>query len=94
MPPLLARSLGRAILKSLGIATVDKRNRLVRRLRIDFLNGSSAFSGYGLNSELIKALELLDIHGNKLSIDGNDSPCELSEIHGPVHWSDRSSYAA
>ena len=94
VPPLLARSLGRAILRAIGISTIDQRNRNARRSRIGYLNGSSAYSGYGIMPEVIKSLDLLDIHGNKLSVDGNDAPSELNEIHGPVHWSGRSSSAA
>jgi DNA (cytosine-5)-methyltransferase 1 len=89
VPPLLARSLGRAILKSLGFASVDNRSRITRRKRIGLLCGSSAYSGYGLKPDLVRSLELYDIHGNKLALDVTDSPAYLSEIHGPVPWSGR-----
>ena len=94
VPPLMARSLGRAILKSLGIVSVDNRDRITRRKRIGFLNGSSAYSGYGMKQELVKLLKLYDIHGNKLDVEVTDSPSDLSEIHGPVPWSARGTDAA
>jgi len=94
VPPLLARSLGRAILKSFGFGTVDNRDRIVRRSRIEFLSGSSAYSGYAITPEIMQALELLDIQGNKLSVDGNRTSCGLANMHGPAHWTGRASGAA
>lgn len=94
VPPLLARSLGRALLKSLGIDSTDKRDRITRRKRIGLLTGSSAYSGYGVRPELAKSLDLLDIEGKKLCIDTTEESSDLSEIKGPVHWAVRSTNAA
>ncbi|MCL4115468.1 UNVERIFIED_CONTAM: hypothetical protein GTU68_044851 [Idotea baltica] len=63
VPPLVAKSLGRAILASLGYHSIDLRNRKSRPLRQLQITGSSGFSGYGVTPELGKRISLVDSSG-------------------------------
>ena len=94
VPPLFARSLGRAILRALGHPSVDLRDRKVRKSRIEFLTGSSAYTGYGIQSHLANSLRLVDIQGRKLNVDCDEVTCGLSDTGRPKPWAGRTHGAA
>ena len=86
VPPLMARSIGRAIAKCLGFQSFDRRERDIRRARIECLLGSSAFQGYAIVPELLQSLNLLDGMGEKLCIESLHGTCELDPYSEPVFW--------
>lgn len=94
VPPLLAKSLGKSILRALGFDPLDIRDRSERRSRQHLLLGSSRYSGYGLPENLQHELLLYDILGERLDREfGNLSDFANLNTH-PVLWSGSSSRAA
>lgn len=89
VPPLLARALGRALLKSLALPQRDLRDLDARRARNVLVRGTSGFSGYTLSPEATAGVALYDALGDPLPlpIDADDVP--VSEHPLQVEWAKR-----
>lgn len=71
VPPLLSYSIGKEIMKSLGISCSDIREKKSRLARHSWVRGSSGFAGYVLGSEA--DFDLFDTEGKKLELPIDDT---------------------
>lgn len=94
VPPLMARSLGRAIIKAFGENCKDIRHRAMRRKRLSEIIGSSSFSGYELSEKLGNSLDLFDANNNRIYLDHPVSSIKAVENDSPTRWSGTSGKVA
>lgn len=92
VPPLLARSLGRAIIKAFGGSPKDIRDKSSRQKRISFLTGSSAYSGYEMGNELEAKINLINLEGKRIDpelLRFNNLITNLDRNAQPIRWAGR-----
>lgn len=94
VPPLLAKSLGRAIVKAFACRSRDLRNRKVRRERHASISGSSGYRGYDLSEALQTELNLYDFDGDVLALELSAIEGSLAGKKRPIRWSTPKACAA
>jgi DNA (cytosine-5)-methyltransferase 1 len=77
VPPLLARALGRSLLKALGAEYRDLRELDIRRNRHAWILGSSGYAGYSLSLEAEGRVVLKTVEGDIL-------PLPIDEVETPI----------
>jgi DNA (cytosine-5)-methyltransferase 1 len=86
VPPLLARALGIAINRTLGLEPVDIRNLAERRLRHRWVRGSSGYAGYTLDAEAMGALHLTDMSGRMLELPVSEDDPRVVDAEHLIEW--------
>ena len=92
VPPLLARALGIAILNVLNCDSVDIRNLKERRIRHEWIVGSSSFHGYELLPDAAEQIDLIPVKTElpMIPISTDGCPISLGES-GIEDWTKRRS---
>lgn len=89
VPPLLAKALGKAIVRSLGGPKRDLRELTIRRKRHAWIRGSSGFLGYTLDPQAEGQLRLYDMTGRHISLPLSEDELPVSQRTRSVNWTKR-----
>jgi DNA (cytosine-5)-methyltransferase 1 len=86
VPPYLARAIGRSLARMFGVSPVDIRDPVVRRDRLNWIHGTSGYSGYSLSELAEGEINLYDIHGSPLTLPINESPTAVKSRPHLEDW--------
>ncbi|MCP5329296.1 MAG: DNA cytosine methyltransferase [Steroidobacteraceae bacterium] len=86
VPPLMAREIGKALVRMLGRPTRDLRNLEERRRRLSWVHGSSGYSGYTLSKAAERGLVLYDVTGSTIELPIDETPTQVQERPGMEDW--------
>jgi len=89
VPPLFGRALGRALLISLGGVAQDIRDLERRRIRHQWVRGSSGFAGYILDPAAEGEIEIETVRGEQLQLPISEDVCLVSETDAIYDWTER-----
>jgi DNA (cytosine-5)-methyltransferase 1 len=87
VPPLLARALGRSLLRSLDADGQDLRDLARRRRRHALVVGSSGFAGYELADAAADELALTTVAGEPLELPVSGDALPVAEQPALARWS-------
>ena len=86
VPPLLGKALGGALVKSLEASERDLRDLEERQRRHSWVQGSSGYSGYTLNSAAYEEIRLENIKGDKLDLPVCCDEVPVVEAEPLIEW--------
>lgn len=89
VPPLLAKALGKSILRSLGCTQKDLRQINVRKQRHEWVLGSSGFNGYSLDPKAKDRISLYDMSGDRLTLPISEEESYVGHHSKSVDWTKR-----
>ena len=89
VPPLLAKALGKALVRALGGPQKDLRMAGLRRKRHGWIRGSSGYLGYTLAPVAEGKIALYDILGNSLPLPLCEEEVPVGSQAGLVEWMKR-----
>ncbi|MCJ2183926.1 DNA cytosine methyltransferase [Novosphingobium sp. 1949] len=84
VPPLLARAIGRALVRMFGAEGGDQRCLKARRERASWIRGSSARAGYTLANEA--TVRLYDLQGEILPLPLDERAVAVGDAEALVEW--------
>lgn len=86
VPPLLARAIGKSLATMFQIAPDDLRDPTMREKRLQWIHGTSGFSGYTLAEEASKNIYLYDIMGKRLDLPIDEHPVPVVNRQPIEDW--------
>jgi DNA (cytosine-5)-methyltransferase 1 len=86
VPPLLAKALGKAIIKAFGAEERDLREVTMRRARHAWVLGSSGYAGYRLAEEAKEHIALRTVEGEVLPLPIGDDETPVARAKPLCDW--------
>ncbi len=86
VPPLMARAIGKALSAMLGKSANDLRDRDERVRRLQWVHGTSGYSGYTLSRDAEAELVLYNVNGELLPLPIDEMPTAVCQRQALEDW--------